>query len=70
MAPFSVKRGLGELTVLTHEQRKDVHERSLSLLESMGIKVYSDEALDILKKGGAQVDPHTKIAKIPGSLVE
>lgn len=70
MSVFSVKRGLGELTVLTERQRKEVHERSLELLETMGLKVFSDEALEVLRKNGAEVDMRGKIARIPRSLVE
>ncbi|OGS42036.1 MAG: hypothetical protein A3K67_07815 [Euryarchaeota archaeon RBG_16_62_10] len=65
-----MKRGLGELTVLTERQRKDVHEQSLSLLEDMGLKVFSDEALGILGKNGAEVDMKTKVARMPRALVE
>jgi len=36
----------------------------------MGMKIYSDEALDILRKNGADVDKKAKIAHIPRSLVE
>jgi len=70
MPAFGVKRGLGALTVLTTDQRKEIHERSLELLEAMGLKVFSDEALGILKKNGADVDMKSKIARIPRSLVE
>jgi trimethylamine--corrinoid protein Co-methyltransferase len=70
MPVFSVKRGLGELTVLTEKQRKEVHEQSLALLETMGLKVFSDEALGILRKNGADVDTKAKIARIPRSLVD
>lgn len=70
MSTFSVKRGLGELTVLTETQRKEIHERSLELLETMGLKVFSEEALEILRRNGANVETNTKIARMPRSLVE
>ena len=70
MSAFRIKRGLGKLTVLTEKQREEIHEQSLSLLESMGMKIYSDLALGILQKGGAEVDHSAKIAKIPRSMVE
>jgi len=70
MSAFGIKRGLGRLEVLTRDQRRDVHEQSLHLLESMGMKIYSDEALEILRKNGADVDTKAKIAHIPRSLVE
>jgi len=70
MSTLGVKRRLGNLTVLTNDQRKEVHERSLELLETMGVKVFSDEALEILGRNGAVVDTHSKIAQIPRSLVE
>jgi len=61
---------LGSLTVLTAKQREEIHERSLELLETMGMKVYSDEALEILRKGGAEVDLREKVAVMPRGLVE
>ena len=70
MSAFGIKRGLGRLEVLTREQKRDLHEQSLQLLESMGMKIYSDEALEILRKNGADVDAKTKIALVPRSLVE
>jgi trimethylamine--corrinoid protein Co-methyltransferase len=70
MSAFGIKRGLGRLEILTSEQKRDLHEQSLQLLESMGMKIYSDEALDILRKNGADVDKKAKIAHIPRSLVE
>lgn len=36
----------------------------------MGMKIYSDEALEILRKNGADVDTKAKVAHIPRSLVE
>jgi len=70
MTAFRIKRGLGRLTVLTEKQREEIHEESLSLLESMGMKIYSDEALGILEKNGAEVDLKRKVALFPRSIVE
>ena len=70
MSAFGIKRGIGRLTILTKEQRREVHEQSLHLLESMGIRIHSDDALEILRRNGADVDTKAKIAKIPRSLVE
>lgn len=70
MPAFSIRRGLGSLTVLTGEQRREIHEQSLQLLESMGMKVHSEQALEILRRNGAEVDLGAKIARIPRSLIE
>jgi trimethylamine--corrinoid protein Co-methyltransferase len=70
MTPYRVKRGLGDLTVLTEKNRKHLHQKSLELLESMGMKVYSDEVLRLLDKNGASVDFESKIARFPSSIVE
>jgi len=70
MPALGIRRGLGRLTVLTEKQREEIHEESLSLLESMGMKIFSDEALEILRKNGAEVDLKSKVAQFPRSIVE
>jgi len=42
---------------------------SLDLLENLGVKVFSKEALKILDQSGANVDYNRQIAKIPQHLV-
>jgi len=57
------------LEVMSAEGAESIHINSLNLLESMGIKVFSEEALRLLKEAGADVNLDTKVAKIPSHLV-
>jgi len=43
---------------------------SLDLLENLGVKVFSKEALKILDQSGANVDYNRQVAKIPQHLVD
>ena len=49
---------------------KRIHEESLDVLESIGIRIYSAAALDLLKGHGARVDKDKMVARIPRDLVE
>ncbi len=62
--------GMKRFQVMDSKSTDAIHANSLKLLETMGIKVVSDEARRLLKVAGAEVDEQTKIAKIPGTLVE
>jgi len=57
------------LEVMTRNDADTIHTNSLDLLETLGIKVVSDEALGLLKAAGADVDEKTKVARIPSHLV-
>ncbi|MCD6599687.1 MAG: trimethylamine methyltransferase family protein [Dehalococcoidia bacterium] len=59
-----------QITFLSEDDMKAIHNASLKVLEKTGVKVMSNEALDILKRCGAKVDHGEKHASIPGSLVE
>jgi len=56
-------------TFLSQEEIEAIHNASLQVLEKTGIKVMSEVALDILKKGGAKVDYGTNHVTIPRQLV-
>jgi len=62
--------GMKRLEVMDPKSAEAIHANSLNLLEKMGIKVVSDEGRKLLKDAGADVDEKTKVAKIPGHLVE
>ena len=47
---------LSKLEVLEKEEVELIHEKTLNLLENLGIKVESEEARDLLKDNGATVD--------------
>jgi len=57
------------LEVMDSGEAERIHLGSLDLLQTMGIKVFSSEALRLLKEAGAEVDDRTKIARIPSYLV-
>ena len=58
------------LEVLSHEEIVKIHESTLDILSSVGVKLHSKKALDILAAHGATVDYETTVAKIPGELIE
>jgi len=47
-----------------------VHEQALNLLETTGIEVHSQTALEMLADVGCRVDFKAKVVAIPGSLIE
>lgn len=61
--------GMKPIDVLGARGAETIHVNSLLLLETMGIKVMSDEALKLLKEAGADVDEKSRVAKIPSHLV-
>jgi trimethylamine--corrinoid protein Co-methyltransferase len=58
------------LTLLDDEAAADVHARTLRVLERVGVRFGSLRALDVLRQAGAHVDEETRIARLPGDLVE
>jgi trimethylamine--corrinoid protein Co-methyltransferase len=62
--------GMKRFEVMEARDAEAVHLKSLHLLETMGIKVVSDEGRRLLKEAGAEVDEKTKVCRIPSYLVE
>lgn len=58
-----------KLRMLTDDQIIVIHEKALSILENTGIYFQGAEALQVLKKNGADVDFNTKIVKFPSRMV-
>jgi trimethylamine--corrinoid protein Co-methyltransferase len=58
------------LQVLSEEERAQVHERTLRVLEKTGVWVDTAWGRQILKDAGAEVDESTNIVRFPRSLVE
>jgi trimethylamine--corrinoid protein Co-methyltransferase len=56
------------LTTLSETQCQKIHEAALSILERTGVLFQCEEALQILKKGGAKVDGEKVL--IPAGMVE
>jgi trimethylamine--corrinoid protein Co-methyltransferase len=58
------------LNILTDEDVRHLHTATLDVIESVGVRFPSARALDILEAHGAAVDRATRIAKIPGHIIE
>ncbi|MBW1865784.1 MAG: trimethylamine methyltransferase family protein [Deltaproteobacteria bacterium] len=58
------------IEVLSKEDIQAVHQAVLKLLKDPGVRIRHEEALDIFKRGGAEVDLKKQIVHIPPSLVE
>ena len=58
------------LEILSAEDVRRIHTATLDVIESVGVRFPSKQALDLLEAHGAQVDRNTQIAKIPGHIVE
>ncbi len=54
----------------SQSQLERIHFASLEVLERTGVKIFEDEALQLLHDGGAYVDFEKKTAKIPSHMVE
>jgi trimethylamine--corrinoid protein Co-methyltransferase len=57
------------LEILTPAERAELHERSLAVLATVGMRVDSDEGRRILADAGALVDDATRIVRFPAALV-
>jgi trimethylamine---corrinoid protein Co-methyltransferase len=58
------------LQLLTADERTEVHERSLRVLSTTGMRVDSAAGRRILEDAGARVDEATRIVRFPPALVE
>ena len=56
------------MNVMTKEEMDRLHRATLEVLERVGVEVYEEEALSLLKHHGAYVDGIT--AKIPAKMVD
>ena len=55
---------------LSEDEQLKVHERSIKILEEVGVKFLSEKALKIMEKNGARIDTKEKLAKIPREMVD
>jgi len=58
------------LQVLSQDERAQVHERTLKVLDKVGVRVDTAWGRRILKDAGAEVDENTNIVRFPRSLIE
>jgi trimethylamine---corrinoid protein Co-methyltransferase len=54
---------------LSEKQFRRMHEASLEILDRVGVRLYLDEAVELLKKAGARVEDGNRV-HAPASLVE
>jgi trimethylamine--corrinoid protein Co-methyltransferase len=57
------------LNRLTQEQCERIHQASLEILERTGVRLYEPEAVELLRKAGADISDGNR-ARIPARLVE
>jgi trimethylamine--corrinoid protein Co-methyltransferase len=58
------------VNILTREEVGRIHTATLDVIESVGVRFPSPQALDILEAHGAQVDRATMVARVPGETIE
>lgn len=61
--------GIG-LNMFTNDDLYDIHLATLDVLWNIGVRVESDEALEIFDGGGCTVNKETRMVRIPAYLVE
>jgi trimethylamine--corrinoid protein Co-methyltransferase len=59
-----------QIQVLSEVERVQIHERSLKLLATTGMRVLSGRARKILKDAGAEVDKESQLVRFPRTLIE
>jgi trimethylamine---corrinoid protein Co-methyltransferase len=57
------------LKSFSHDELEQIHAATLDVMQSTGLLVACDEALDILEKGGCWVNKKTQVVKFPRHLV-
>jgi trimethylamine--corrinoid protein Co-methyltransferase len=58
------------LQVLSDDDVQRIHQATLDLIETVGVRFPSARALDVLHGHGASIDREKQIARIPGHIVE
>lgn len=66
-----MRKGLqgGSYRPLTDNDIEQIHRTVLRVFSEVGVQVNYDTALEVFKKGGAKVDPHTRIVKFEEAMV-
>jgi trimethylamine--corrinoid protein Co-methyltransferase len=57
------------LEILSRDEVSRIHEASLSILESTGVKFWEPAAIELLRQSGASVDSKKSIVRFPRDLV-
>jgi len=61
---------LSKIELFSKEEIEQIHQASIELLKDVGVKIESEEALNLLKNHGVIVDLKTKFAKFPEELIK
>ena len=64
-----ISYGGGQFSRLSPDQCQKLHNASLEILSRTGVRLYNQEAIDLLKKAGASISDGNR-ARIPAGLVE
>ncbi len=68
--PFRLLRSTyPPLELLSEEQIEAIHQASLRILEEMGLQFLDEEALGLLRRQGAMIDPETRMVRLERALV-
>lgn len=59
-----------KITLLSQEEKIDIHEKSLDLLQNVGVQFNSKRAINILADAGCEVNEENLSARFPRHLVE
>lgn len=57
-------------TILSYEERRLIHEKSVQILENVGVKCESEKVLAMMEQKGALVDYNSSIVKMDKKLIE
>ena len=60
---------LDKLSVLNDDEVLMIHESTMNLMSTIGVKIDSEDARLLLQEKGAQFDDKTKFIKIPENLI-
>jgi len=58
------------LNILTDQEVRQIHEATLEVIETVGVRFPSPVAIDILESHGAQVDRTSMVARIPADILD
>jgi len=70
MSPKSSSSKRHPLRLLSTNEIKDIHHASLTILKERGVMIKNEQALNLLKEFGCEVEFNSKIAHIPKQLVK
>jgi trimethylamine--corrinoid protein Co-methyltransferase len=58
------------IEVLGRDEILQIHQAALAVLRDVGTKIQHEEALDMFRRAGAEIDEQQQVAHIPSQLVE